>query len=93
MEKLIQHDDDIQKEDEDLVFNPYNSLNREITKRDIEVILKRYGINTPIFNFYLYRRAFVHKSYVKRPHLENIENNIIIEEKPDNCFPLSTNIS
>ena len=90
MEKLIQHDDDIQRENEDLVFNPYNSLNKEITKKDIEFILKKYGINTKIFNFQLYRRAFIHKSYVKRPHLENMENNIIIEEKPDDCLPLST---
>ena len=90
MEKEIQHDHDIYHHDEEMIFNPYNSLNKEITKDEIETILKKYGINTKIFNYNLYRRSFVHKSYVKRPHLENIQNNIIIESKPNNCLPLRT---
>ena len=90
MEKEIQNDNDIYHKDDEMIFNPYNSLNKEISKRDIETILKKYGINTSIFNFKLYQRAFVHKSYVKRPHLENIENNVIIEERPDDCLPLKT---
>ena len=76
MEKKIQQDHDIHKEDEELIFNPYNSLNKEIRQKDVENLLKKYGINAPIFNFYLYNRAFIHKSYVKRAHLENIQNNI-----------------
>jgi len=90
MEKEIQNDNDIYHKDDEMIFNPYNSLNKEISKKDIETILKKYGINTSIFNFKLYQRAFVHKSYVKRPHLENIENNVIIEERPDDCLPLKT---
>ena len=90
MEKEIQNDNDIYNQNDEMIFNPYNSLNKEISKRDIETILKKYGINTSIFNFKLYQRAFVHKSYVKRPHLENIENNVIIEERPDDCLPLKT---
>ena len=90
MEKELLQDGDVSKFDEELVFNPYNSLNKEIIKSDIETILKKYGIKTQIFNFNLYKRAFVHKSYVKRPHLENLENKIILEEKPDNCLALRT---
>ena len=90
MEKKIQQDHDIHKEDEEMIFNPYNSLNKDITPYEIERLLKKYGINTKIFNYNLYKRSFVHKSYVKRPYLENVENNIIIEDKPNNCLPLRT---
>ena len=90
MEKEIQNDHDIYNQDEEMVFNPYNSLNKDITQREVENLLKKYGINTKIFNYNLYKRSFVHKSYVKRPYLENVENNIIIEDKPTNCLPLRT---
>ena len=90
MEKEIQNDHDIYNQDEEMIFNPYNSLNKDITQQEIENLLKKYGINTKIFNFNLYRRSFVQKSYVKRPYLENIENNITIEDKPDDCLPLRT---
>lgn len=70
------------------LFDPYNPLNKLIQKEDIEHILQTYGIFEPIHNIDLYRRAFVHKSYIKRPLLQNQENNIIIIPKPDNCIPL-----
>lgn len=90
MEKEIQNDHDIYNQDEEMIFNPYNSLNKNITQREVESLLKKYGINTKIFNYNLYKRSFVHKSYVKRPYLENVQNNIIIEDKPDDCLPLKT---
>jgi len=90
MEKEIQNDHDIYNQDEEMIFNPYNSLNKNITQHEVESLLKKYGINTKIFNYNLYKRSFVHKSYVKRPYLENEQNNIIIEEKPDDCLPLRT---
>jgi dsRNA-specific ribonuclease len=43
-----------------------------------------------INNFELYKRAFIHRSYIKRPNLENEQNNIIIAPKPDDCLPLYT---
>ena len=46
MEKEIQNDNDIYNQNDEMIFNPYNSLNKEISKRDIETILKKYGINT-----------------------------------------------
>ena len=87
--KLLQ-DDDITTEDGTLVFNPYNNENREITLNEVQSILNKYGITTKISNIHLYQRAFVHRSYTKRPALENIEANITIEPKPYDCLPLKT---
>ena len=72
------------------IFDPHNPLNIEINKSDVETILSNYGIDVPIHNFQLYRRAFVHRSYTRRPDLENIENNIEISVKPNECLPLYT---
>jgi len=83
-------DEDIIKTDEGLIFNPYNSLNTEIKLSDVQSILTKYGIPPKIFNMNLYRRAFIHRSYTKRPEYENIQQNIKIVEKPLDCLPLST---
>ncbi len=88
--KSIAQDGDIRSCGETLVFSPFNPLNKEIDKSTIEAMLKRYGINSGIYNINLYRRAFVHRSYVKRPHVENLSNNISILEKPSDCLPLKT---
>lgn len=88
--KTILHDDDIIKSEEGLIFNPYNPLNTEITLNDIQSILTKYSIPGRIFNMELYRRAFVHRSYTKRPAYENAEQNIKIVERPPDCLPLST---
>tara|TARA_Y100000992_G_scaffold152453_1_gene101666 strand:+ start:10033 stop:11019 length:987 start_codon:yes stop_codon:yes gene_type:complete len=83
-------DDDIQQVGEKLIFNPFNTNNKEIVLNDIQNILTKYGVPGKVFNSELYRRAFVHKSYVRRPHLENEQENIIVVEKPPDCLPLST---
>ena len=83
-------DGDIYNGENGLIFNPFNSENQEITTNDIQNILKRYGIDTKINNVELYKRAFIHRSYTKRPALENAESNITIVEKPHNCLPLHT---
>ena len=72
------------------IFDPYNPLNKCITETDIKQILNTYGINVPIYNVNLYKRAFVHRSYIKRPTIENEVNNIVITPKPDDCLPLFT---
>jgi len=72
------------------IFDPYNPLNKEITKEEIENILHIYGINIPVFNIELYKRAFIHRSYTRRPITENEMNNIVIVPKPDDCLPLHT---
>ena len=82
--------EDIIVSEEGLFFNPYNPLNKEITLEEIKNILSAYGLPPIVYNLSLYKRAFVHKSYTKKPQLENINQNIKIVEKPVNCLPLST---
>jgi len=88
--KTLLQDGDVQKEFGDLVFNPYNSKNREITESEVCDILKKYGVPDKVHNINLYKRAFVHKSYCKRPALENEENGVIIAKQPHNCMTLKT---
>lgn len=95
MTSTIESTDDIRKEilangTEQLVFDPYNSLNKSIEENDIYGILRKYGIHESIYNSKLYKRAFVHRSYTKMPDLENQANGIIIANKPDDCLPLFT---
>ena len=89
-EQQLLRDDDIIKTDEGLVFNPYNTLNVKITLSEVQSILIKYGIPAEVDNIALYERAFVHRSYTKRPHFENILQNITIVEKPSDCMPLSS---
>ena len=89
-EYKILHDDDITKNEDGLVFNPYNPLNIEISLNDVQSILTKYGIPSIIHNMSLYKRAFVHRSYTKRPNIENEIQNITIVPKPQDCLPLST---
>jgi dsRNA-specific ribonuclease len=90
MTELLVNDDDIIKTEDGLIFNPFNPLNTEITLNDIQCILTKYGIPPKIFNWELYRRAFVHQSYLKRPDIENQAQKIKIVERPANCLPLSS---
>ena len=88
--KAIAQDGDVASEDGELVFNPYNSENREITLNEVQSILTRYGVPGTVHNLNLYKRAFIHRSYTKRPFLENQENGIEIAEQPENCMTLKT---
>ena len=88
--KTLLQDGDINKDEGDLVFNPYNHNNREITETEVCDILKKYGVPDKVHNINLYKRAFVHKSYCKRPKLENEENGVIIANKPNDCMKLKT---
>ena len=88
--KTLLQDGDIQKDDGDLIFNPYNSNNREITENEVCDILKKYGVPDKVHNINLYKRAFIHKSYCKRPKLENEQNGVIIMDRPDNCMKLKS---
>jgi len=88
--KEILRDDDIIKTDEGLIFNPYNSLNIKITLNEVQSILSRYNIPPIINNIALYERAFVHRSYTKRPAFENLQQKITIVERPSDCMALSS---
>ena len=84
------HDDDLIKTEDGLVFNPYNPLNVKITLSEVQFILSKYGVPPVVRKLELYQRAFVHRSYTKRPHYENAEQNITIVERPADCLPLSS---
>jgi len=84
------NDDDIIRSEEGLIFNPYNPENREITLSEVQSILTRYNIPNTVHNLELYKRAFVHKSYTKRPQAENELQNITIVERPPDCMPLKS---
>ena len=86
----ITHDDDIIKSEDGLIFNPYNPLNVEITLSEVQSILTKYEIPPIVNNIDLYKRAFVHKSYTKRPNFENIQQKITIVDKPLDCLPLKS---
>ena len=90
--KNILNDDDIVPVgDGVLMFNPYNPDNREIEMHEIVAILQRYGVPTALLqvdNMALYKRAFVHRSYTRRPQLENSERNIVLAECPPDCMSL-----
>jgi len=84
------NDDDITKTTEGLLFNPFNHTNKKIKLNEVQSILKKYGLPGTVNNIALYERAFVHKSYTKRPFFENEQNDITIAEQPFNCLPLSS---
>jgi dsRNA-specific ribonuclease len=73
-----------------MVFNPFNSLNIKIAKEEVQEILSKYGIDLPIRNLELYQRAFIHRSYTKRPDADNDAHRIRIAEPPPDCLPLSS---
>lgn len=81
---------DVTSNTEGLMFDPFNSNNKEITLNDVQCILNEYGIHAKVHNLELYKRAFVHRSYTKRPELENEANQIQIAPKPANCMALKT---
>ena len=94
-ETLRINDEDIRIEKNEqgqdiFVFDPYNPLNKLISTENIQNILKKYGINAPIHNAELYKRAFIHKSHLKRTNMENKQNNVIIVPKPRDCLPLNS---
>jgi dsRNA-specific ribonuclease len=89
-DKLIAHDDDIIRIADELLFNPFNPQNREIRLNDVQSILTYYGLSPKVFNMELYKRAFVHRSYIKRPFLENKQLRITIAEQPPTCMSLKT---
>jgi dsRNA-specific ribonuclease len=88
--KELLQDGDVHASDEELIFNPYNSNNIEISEAQVSAILKKYNVPDKVHNINLYKRSFVHKSYCKRPHLENIANEVVMANKPHNCMRLRT---
>lgn len=88
--KTLLQDGDVSKCQDELIFDPFNSNNIQVTQKQVSDILTKYGVPDTVHNFNLYKRAFIHKSYVKRPHLENVANGVTIVDKPKDCMPLKT---
>jgi dsRNA-specific ribonuclease len=88
--KLLSSEEDVSSLDGGLVFNPFNPDNKEITLNEVQSILRSYGVEAKVHNLELYKRAFVHRSYTKRPALENQEANITIVDQPPDCLALKT---
>ena len=86
----MENNTDIEVNEDDLFFNPYNNNNKEITESDILLLFQKYGIPSKVHNMELYKRAFIHVSYTKKPMLENEKENIILADKPQDCLPLKT---
>jgi len=89
-QKTLLQDGDVSKGQDELIFDPFNPNNTEITQKQVEAILAKYGVPDKVHNFNLYKRAFIHKSYVKRPHLENEANGVTIVDQPTDCMSLKT---
>ena len=51
-------------------YNPYNEKNIEINDENINMLLERFNIFYKINNNELFKRAFIHRSYVKSNLLE-----------------------
>lgn len=75
---------------EELIFNPFNPLNKDVDINYIYNLFSKYGIFVKPTNIELYKRAFVHRSYTKKPKLYNELANIQIEENTEGCMPLKT---
>lgn len=71
-------------EEQNYIFNPYNSQNCEITLNDVQCILSKYGVPPLVNNFDLYKRAFIDDSYTYNPSM-SIQNMV---QRPDGCIPL-----
>ena len=62
-------------------YDPYNPLNRLITREDIASIGTSLNISLPISDISVYQKAFIHKSYTLLSDYEEYQ-------KPDDCLEL-----
>ena len=83
-------DGDVYRQGDSLIFNPFNAKNSEITLNDIQCILLKYGINVPIRNIELYKRAFVHSSYTTNHYYTDATSIIKTVVCPEGCVPLKS---
>lgn len=84
-QKQLHLDADVVSNGDQYIYDPYNSQNRDVSVEFVNHILTKYGVPDKIHNMNLYRRAFVHQSYVTR---ELTDDNIIIVDCPSDCMPL-----
>lgn len=70
---------------EESIYNPYNEYNKEVNLYIIKSILETYGVFYNINNLDIFRRSFVHKSYVMPKELDE---NVVISARPPNALEL-----
>ena len=75
----------MKSESEELIYNPFNNKNKELTYDCLQCILNKYNVHYNLQNFDIFKRAFVHKSYV-RPTKMN--EDMTLEIKPPSCVDL-----
>lgn len=70
-------------------LNPFNKLNKLITKNAVQNILKKYGIYQNINNLDLYQDAMVHESYTIGK-IKDVcsRDNVKVVKNPDGCVLL-----
>lgn len=83
-QKQHHQDGDLVCNGETLFYNPYNPGNKEITRDVVNRILAKYGVPDTIHNFALYKRAFVHQSYV---HPATLMDGVVMADNTT-CLPL-----
>ena len=64
---IIENNQDI--EEEKVIISPWNQNNKLINKYQLEILLSKFGIDTPINNLEYYHEAFSHKSYCEKKSL------------------------
>ena len=70
-------------------INPFNKVNKLLTKNTIQNILKKYGIFQNINNLDLYQDAMVHESYtINKIKTICSRDNVKIVKNPDGCVLL-----
>lgn len=67
----------------DELYNPYNEKNNEISEENIKQLLETFNIFYKINNLDLFKRSFIHRSYVKG-NLTDIN----IVQRPYKCIDL-----
>ena len=72
---------------EEIIYNPYNEYNRELTHGALKKILSTYNVHYEIKDIDLFKRAFVHSSYVKP---EKMNENVILAPRTPNCIELKS---
>lgn len=56
--------------------NPYNPKNKEITLQELDTLFQSFHINYKVNNLNLFKRSFVHRSYLKTDnvHFQKVSN-------------------
>tara|TARA_Y100000992_G_scaffold302659_1_gene278085 strand:- start:4086 stop:5036 length:951 start_codon:yes stop_codon:yes gene_type:complete len=72
---------------EETVYNPYNEKNKEITFSGIKTVLSTFNVYYDVKNIELFKRAFIHRSYVKPAKLND---DVILAPRMPNCLELKS---